>query len=740
MSARAPRRVSPGRGTNSRADDVDHAVRELGHLRPRLRPDLRFTHQVFRDAESYVIEDPVHGRFFRVGLPEFRFAQRLDGETSIADVLAAMAREFGGDAPDEFEAAVMLRWLIDNELAVTDALADIGWLREAAGRQRRKRRARRLNPLFIRVPLVDPDRFLDRLHPLVGWLFSPWLVGVWLLVVLSGAWQVSSNFDRFLAVYDGLFDSLDWLWLLVAWIALKVVHETGHGIVCKRYGGEVREAGVILVLLLPIGYVDATSSWRFPSKWQRIHTAAAGMYIELFIAGAAAWYWAGAGTGLAAHLAAQLVLLASINTLLFNANPLMKFDGYYILSDWLGLPGLYRDGQRFVHGMVARLFAGMRRAPLHYSAGDAFLVAFYGIAAGVWRLIVVVTLLLIASTLFHGAGLLLALAAIVALLAAPVARIVSRMQRDDAGSRPSWLRLAITVPAFAAVVYGLSTWTVVETRLESAAMVEDEDLAIVRAASPGFLAEVVVTSGQRVAAGDVLARLENHELRAELARQQNLARQLEAKKRRSVFDQDPAAASILEEQLAVVRRRVEQAERRVRDLTVVAPGAGTVDTGELDRFDGNWFARGAALVMLTPGEGKVLKALVSERDVERYRQQVGGPVGVFLPGRREQLRVGTLRRVSPGATTSVDFPLLTAMAGGPLSIRDGDPPRLAEPYFEADVSIDGALPDRLGAGERGYVYLSGQPSSLFDLARQALGSFVEATLQRVEHPASGGPS
>ena len=207
-----------------------------------------------------------------------------------------------------------------------------------------------------------------------------------------------------------IFSPHNWLSMAIVWVLLKIAHELAHALACKRYGGEVRDMGLVFILFAPAAYVDVTSCWRFSSKWQRMHVAAAGMYVELVLAAMAAIAWSQTDSLVVRHWLFNVILMASVSTLLFNANPLMRFDGYYLLADLLEIPNLSPEGSRFVQQLGSRIFFGSRPAgqsPLGWR-GCSF--ACYGLAAWLWRLAVCGSLLAASAILWQGAGLMLGLA------------------------------------------------------------------------------------------------------------------------------------------------------------------------------------------------------------------------------------------------------------------------------------------------------------------------------------------
>ena len=207
-----------------------------------------------------------------------------------------------------------------------------------------------LNIMFMRFPLLDPDRFLVRTLPVVRKLISPFGAVLWLLVVGFGLNIVVDNFSALRVQGQGMLATNNLFLLYLGLIVVKTFHEFGHAYFCRRFGGEVHVMGVMLMIFTPMPYVDATSSWSFRERWKRVLVGAAGMIVEIFIAAIAAFFWAQTGPGILHSLAYNIMFVASVSTVIFNVNPLMRFDGYYILSDLLEIPNL---NQRAMHALAA---------------------------------------------------------------------------------------------------------------------------------------------------------------------------------------------------------------------------------------------------------------------------------------------------------------------------------------------------------------------------------------------------
>lgn len=509
---------------------MNFSVRELEMLRPRLRDGLSFTVQEQGADRVCVIEEPSSSQFFRVGLEEYHFFRSLDGAQTVASIIARLARDRSGETFTEHEALQMLRWLKDNHLLAIES-------DRATGRSEDSQRTWRsavkwMNPLIVRIPFGRPDRFfalLARLlKPFLGWFG----LVIWLGVVLAGASQIGMEWGRFSRGFAGIIARDNWLWLGLVWIVLKVLHECGHGVFCRHFGARVREIGVIFILFMPMGYVDATASLGLASRGRRIAVACVGMYVEFFIAAIAAIIWASRPDGTAATILHNVVVMGTMVTFFFNANPLMRFDGYFILSDVLGIPNLATRARTWFTQAASWVLVGAEKLkPDRPSLREEWIVAVYGIAAWVWQNIAFAGVMLAASVMFHGGGLLFAVIAGIAWIIPPVvtfARQVGGYMRGGvAGSADVALRLVLIAGLAGMVIFAPYRKTVV-----ARGVVEFGDMRIVRAECPGFVGRILVGNGDVVAKGALLMELRNEEVASALAKSK---REVEAQEVRSQF-------------------------------------------------------------------------------------------------------------------------------------------------------------------------------------------------------------
>ena len=637
---------------------------EFLELRPKLRPGLRFAPRTAGGERFHLIEDEAAGAFHRVGPAEYAFLSRLDGRTTVGEALAATA-SLGADALTEREAAHVCRWLVESGLAGTPGTDRAARVIAEAHRKERAATLGLLDPIAVTVPLFDPNRLLELCRPLLGWLFGPVGVLLWTAAVLVGGYELAAGWGRFAGFSPAAWGPHEWAWLAVSWAGLRVMHELGHGLACRRFGARTGKAGVLFLLFVPLPYTDVTAAWRFAGKWPRVAVSLAGVYVELLIAAAAALIWARVGPGVAADRCRDLILTAGVGTLLFNLNPLMRFDGYHVLADLLDVPNLADRGRRMVASWWRRAFLGGPAGAKEAGGWRRWVVAIYGPLAGLWRVFIGVSLIGGAAALLHGAGLLVAVPAGALWFGRPVWRAAGAVA--NAGPR-GWGRAAVVSSLLAAA--GWAAWRVPvggTLRLPAVVWAETQE---VRAPAAGFVRAVHVEPGRWVEAGAVLFELENPDLARRAAALELDLDASRVRRRRRLHRGELAAAQVEARQASALGAQQTELRALLAGLTVTAPVAGRVIGEDFAALEGVWVRPGRALATLS-ADGSAGVLALADAD-ERPRLAAGAAATVRLVGAEHRPRAATVAAVEPGATRSLPHPAFGANAGGPLPVVAAD--------------------------------------------------------------------
>ena len=714
------------------AHDENRSVREIEMLRPRLRDGVLFSLHEIGGRRVCVIEDAFASRFHRVGLSEYRFLRALDGTRTVASILALLARDGGGEAFTEQEAVQVIRWLKDQHLLALDSTRATGGREH--GEQAMRTAVTWLNPLIVKIPLARPDGFFSRVEPAVRWALGGFGLAVWLVVILTGAVQVGMDWRRFAGGFEGILARDNWLWLFLIWAGLKMAHEFSHGVFCKHFGAAVREVGAILVVFIPMGYVDATASLGLPSKWRRIMVSAAGLYMEFFLAAIAAIVWAHTPPGTLNTLAHNAVVAGTAITLFFNANPLMRFDGYYILSDVLEVPNLATRGRAWSqHALTWLLAGGRQRRPALPRTREDCIVALYGVAAMLWQVAVLAGLLAGASVALRGGGLLLASVASIAWIGVPVWRFAASLAK--AGGPGHWLRSGLRT----ALLFGVAALVLFapfHRSVSSYGVIELADTLPLRAECPGFVEKVHVADGQTVRQGDLLLELRNDEAAAQLGKSRVDLAQQELRARMAFQDRDVPRFQAEQAKADSLKTAVANHESYLATLQIRAPMDGRVTGRQLDRLSGTFIENGGEVCRIGRGDGSDVRMAIAQGDEPHLRAALNQPLRVRIEGRGAVLDA-TLQRVEARATRELIHPALTALAGGPLALRRNEEPaahrgsdpeatdyELAEPHFNAIARLSTNTP--LGIGEMARVrFRSPRTATLWGEMQGALGRWLK---------------
>ncbi len=715
--------------------EIDYAAFELGIARPRLRDDLRFSLRKSRHGPTYIIEDETNSKFYRVGLAEYTFLSLLDGDTTVQSAIAATAAKLGYEAFNEAEAAALCKWLIDAGLADKRRHDQQQWQET----QRRKEVARRMqwiNPIMLKLPIGNPDAFVSQLSKYAGWITSPWAGFVWLVVCLAAVMLLLTRSDDWLTQTPILAPD-NWLLLGLAWMGLRAVHETAHAVTCKRYGGRVREWGILFLVFFPLPYVDVTSSWRFPKRRSRILTSAAGMMAELFLAGIATFIWYHADPGLLRQNAFNVMLAASITTLLFNANPLMRFDGYHILADLLDAPNLWSHGRQFLRSIGRKFFFGLNSGNPPWRPSQARLVRTYGIAAGIWKVLILLSLSLAALSLLDGIGLIIAVLACLLWVGVPTFQIVRFLFVGTETEQPDRRRFVVVCGGCLAVVVAIGLIVPAPRVISAPVVIQHDPLTVVRNTSAGFIRQLPVKPGQRVAAGDLLCRLENIDLQAE---RRILRAQLRASEQRVRSYQSagqPAAVRIELESTRDLRRRLAELSELIDSLVITAPHDGVVIAGDLQQRLGTYIQPGSEIVTIGGDGGRTAIALVSQDASQSLADLQGHPADIRIWGSAAGPLAAKINKIHPRAQTSLPHFSFASPVGGDLAVlaaESNDPDAanwvLAKPHVQLEIAIDQDADINLLSGQTGQATIRARQGFLGEYLITKLTRFISDRIQK----------
>lgn len=662
-------------------------------IRPALRAHVDVRRQELGQRVSYVLQDRITGRHHRFGEEAFELVQRMDGRTRLDEIWAAASRRLGDALPTQGEAIRLLGQLLEADLVHCDdkRLAESLDLRRARSR-RRKLVAKLVSPVSIRIPLFDPDRFVARTLPFVAPLFGRTGLMLWLVLVLIAGVLAAVQLPEIASnLSDRLFslENVVQLWLLYP--AIKALHELGHAYLIRHWGGEVHDLGVILLVFFPIPYVDASASMAFEQRHRRAMVAAIGVMVELAIAAIATVVWTLAEPGTLRGAAFSTMLIAGFSSLLFNGNPLMRYDAHYVLAESIRMPDLDKSAAARAREIAIHWLSG--RAPATrfaaYSRAERAMLAVYAVLAFSYRTAVMVAIayLMVGSIPFFG----VLLAALVALgsLVMPVSRLVAAFAAERAPVPGQERRLRRGLAILSGIVILLFLVPVpLTTTVQGIVMPAEE--APVRAGTDGQVVEAFPVSGAQVEAGARLVRMQDDDTltAAMLAR----ARLDEVRAKIEGAVREPEVRDVLLEEAAFLERQSEQVAERIGELDVAARTSGRWLPAFEPTLVGRHFSRGELLGhVVDPGRLRLI-AVVDEDRILPVRDRTVSVEALGATGDRAAHRVEVLRMM-PTATHALPHPALTTEGGGRIARNPeaGDRLEAVRKFFWVELDVS-ALP------------------------------------------------
>lgn len=663
-----------------------------------LRSDLHVSRQVHQGQPVYVVHDPVSFKTHRLSLSSYQLFVRLDPSKKLDENFDSLVRQNHLTRDDRDSFFQLIMQLQQLNLLVLP-VANGNRLHEQYVRQTRTRRRNKLlNALFLTIPLARPDEFLTRTAHRVRWMFTQGFLAAWAIAGLCALWLVVSRFEEFTQPFNGLLatDNLPFLW--AAFVVLKVWHELGHAYACKIYGGAVPEMGMILIAGTPAAYVDATAAWSFPERWKRLVVMAGGMYFESIVAIPAVFIWAFATSPLLTSCAWQLVMMASLITLLFNANPLMKYDGYFIASELVGIQNLRGRADQYLKASMKRIFLGLESgkslmpgrqsaAPVEASAhgtgtSSTAILAAYGVAAAIYRTLLIFGIAAMIATRFPMIGLALAAFHLVSTLGSSGLSLGKYLlTSSETASVRGRARL---VAVFALIIVPLLTLVVpVPFGVVAQGVVAAESEYFLNAETPGTLLQTLVNPGDTVNTGGLLVQLENSEVtnQCQLSRAELQEALLQWEVSRSA---DITKSAELEARITELKHRLLESQKQASALSIVAPAGGRIARVVSSSQKGRYLNIGDQAAVVVDGRS-LLRTWLNEDELGSIQREPGTKVRFRIPGRSETTHEGQLVSIEPAAESTALHDAMTFSGGGSILLdpKTGLP---LEPLFQIDIS------------------------------------------------------
>ncbi len=683
----------------------------------RMRADLRTQRMTFRGKAYWTVKDPIALRYHRLHEEQYFLLTQLDGKRTLEHLRRALQQKFPSVHWGLTELQALVSDLHDKRLVTSQRTGQA----EGIGTQQRKARRQKIlsilmSLLFVRFPGVYPETFLRLFYPWIRWVFHPLAILCVIAAVMAAAGLLAVNFDSALHQLPQFQQFFAWpnlMYLALTMAGVKIFHELGHGFTCHHFGAESHSIGLMLLVFSPTLYCDVTDSWMLPNRWQRIAIAAAGIYVEVFLSAIALFTWWYTETGVLHHLSLNLFFVTTVSTVIFNMNPLMRFDGYYIFSDLIEIPNLqHRSSQTVLNSIGWNCFGIEPRSdPFEPERGRPWVVT-YALAAGIYRCVVMVGIgvflyMVLKPYRLQNLGILISAFSISMMVGHFFYRLV-KMVNAPRSKLLSRRRMAVMAVIAVVMISGIARIPV-PVYIQAAAMIQPHDVKHVYAKTAGILSEINVISGDTVGQSELLATLDNVELDEQI-RQLELDITIQKQRRRTAAAQsDPAQKRLADHALASRNAQLQEMRQQQKRLFLRSPVAGTVVSSQrypkpepavddhslgrwygdpLERYNlGAFIQSNTHLCSIAPDDRLEVVLYIDQSD--RNDIQPGHQVRIKFDHLPDRIYEGTVRDLSAQAVAYVPAEL-SNKTGGPLPTvtEEGGRERLTGVAWTARVVLD----------------------------------------------------
>lgn len=684
----------------------------VADLKVRLRKHAKINRHRYRGSVWYVLQDHVTGQFHRFTPEVYQVVGLMDGHRTLQEIWKLSCERLGDNLPSQDEIIELVSRLYQANVLHTDRLPDIADLHNRQQEQNHKKLLQQMkSPLGIRVPLLDPEQFLNKTSPFLKPLFSVPGVIIWIVVVFYALTLAGIHWSTLTHnISDQVLSLENLLVITLVYPVVKAIHELGHAYMLKRFGGEVHEMGVMLLVFVPVPYVDASAAAAFGNKYQRMLVGAAGILVEAFVAALAMMVWASAEHGVLRMVAFNVMLIAGVSTVLFNGNPLLRFDAYYVFSDWLELPNLAARANQYFSYLVKRYLYGLKDlAPQSESRRESFWLASYAISSFVYRLFVMVAIALFVANKYFVIGVLIAMLSIYQTIILPVVKLTFNPLRDPLLRRSMRKIYSISIALLSAMMLFVIFVPVPYSTLTEGVL-RISDNALVRVSGQGFVDAVVAAPGSSVKQGDTLIVLSDRVLDTEIAVLTAQVKEAQARYHSSIKDR--AELEIVREELAYLNKELQRSVERKDAMTIRSANDGVFLLPDAQNLPGRYVERGRMLGYVVNYSGLPLLVPVSEDSIDQVRYHTKSVELRFVSG-IDTSYAGRILRVNPSATRELPSMTLATEGGGRIARDPSSTDSLLsfEKYFYVEVEFDAVLSQRID--ERVYVLFAHDAEPLF---------------------------
>lgn len=679
----------------------------VANLKPKLHSHIEIHRHDYRGLIWYIVEDTGTGRNHRFNPAAYQFIGLLDGKQTVQEISDLLSKQLGDFAPGQEEIIQLMGQLYSADLMQTDALVNIEELFERqAVIKKIKLKQQLTNPISQKLPLWDPEEFLAKHLNKVEWLFNYRIGIIWLLVVIFAALQAVTNWGKIINHLNvNIVSPYNFLTLFLLYPLIKILHELGHAFATKVNGGEVHEMGINFIMFMPVPYVNVSSSGNFRNKYDRMLVSAAGILVETFLAALGLLLFMSAEPGFIQDIGFNTLLIGGVSSFFFNANPLLKYDGYYILADALGIPNLFQRSAQYWRYFFQRYLFGLANAISPATApGETFWFITYSISSMLYRISMLWFVCVYVSEKYFTLGVLLALWLVTVQFLVPLYKAVLFIITTPILAKKR-TKAALTTASLGIIAVGLVGFMPITSYIVTEGIVWLPDEALIKAEHDGFIGSLQTHSNQVVNNGDVVLLMNDDmlESKARIARAKLAELQ---SKFRAERESDLVKANILKEELHVAESQLDHINTKIRSMTIKASKSGRVLIPEENDLPGRYIHHGELIGYILDNNPPTIRAVITQDDIGLVRQGIVD-IKVRLSNDPNHQYDAIVIRQTPEASNRLPNPALATIGGGKIQIDPNNNKELAtlQKIFWIDLKFN-PKDNNVPIGTRAYVRIN----------------------------------
>lgn len=673
----------------------------------------------FKNTVWYLLEEVHNNKHFRIDQVTYNFIKSLDFKLNLDENWQKYIKSNPLQSPTQDEVIDILIQMHSNNLLYFKNLAQNEYIFDKIQEKKKKELLQKINSfLFIKIPIFNPNKLLNKISYLVKYFFSKFSFVVWLLVILFAANSVINNADEVFSKSQGLLAPDNLFLLYVSVFILKLFHELSHGIAIKKYNGDVYTFGFMFILFTPLPYVDASNSWVLKSKWQRILVSFAGMYIELFLAAIFALIWANTGEGTLNSLAFNIMIAGSVTSILFNGNPLLKFDSYFILSDYLEIPNLYQRSHAYTLAIFKKLFFNLETQLQKQTNNESIQLVLYGVLSYIYKLFLTVVIVFFVADQWFEIGVIVFLISFYTLILKPIKTFLKFLFYDTQLHKKRKKVVTISTAIFLIFVMFIAMYPINDS-IKAKGVVNLKSKEKIYIKADGILKKIHITNTQFVNKGDLLFEFTNKELDFEL--QESTAMMLATKNElHKALNGVISQVKPIQERIVFLNNKINYLEQKKKDLKVIAPYSGIIIIEkEISKYLNSYVKDYMKLAEIFHGNTYEFIGVVTQDMAEKLFNKNDLKTEVKLYTNIEQTIKLENSAVIPHEKNQLPSAVLGWMGGGSIEVLNTDENGLntKESFFEIKGELVNKEKLKYFQSQYGVMKISLGTTNLFDLLR-----------------------